>query len=293
VKIPVRLISIDGRRPPGFDDEGAGAVEAADGVSLAEVLASLGLPADEDYAALVNGEPVAAAERPRRRLGPGDSLTVFPPIKGGLDRGQWPAGGGPLDSAVSPHGTGGHAMPKTLDALRDDHMDMARLFDLLGRELKVFKTGEHPDYDLIKKILDYCLAYPDQCHHPKEDLVYEKLRGRSPDTAGIIGDLAAEHQKLAAFTLKFSTALGNVLEDEQLPRDWFLDVANDFLSFSRRHMQMEEVLFFPAARKNLTPADWAEIEAAIESRIETAFDEHTLKRFEASYREIMDWGKAA
>jgi len=83
VKIPVRLISIDGRPPPGFDADGAGTVEAADGASVAEVLAGLGLPADEDYAALVNGEPVAAAERSKRRLGPGDSLTVFPPIKGG------------------------------------------------------------------------------------------------------------------------------------------------------------------------------------------------------------------
>lgn len=83
MKIAVKLVAIDGRPPPGFDDEGEGVVEARAGASLAEVLAGLGLPADEPYAALVNGEPVAAAERPKRRLGPGDSLTVFPPIKGG------------------------------------------------------------------------------------------------------------------------------------------------------------------------------------------------------------------
>jgi len=184
-------------------------------------------------------------------------------------------------------------MPKTIDALREDHKNMARLYDLLGRELKVFKTGEHPDYDLIKKILDYCLTYPDQCHHPKEDLVFGRLRQRHPAAVDAIGNLEIEHEKLAAFTWRFATALGNVLEDEQLPRDWFLDLANDFLAFSRRHMQMEEVLFFPAALKHLTPADWAELEAAIESQIEPAFDEDKLKRFEASYREIMAWGKAA
>ena len=184
-------------------------------------------------------------------------------------------------------------MTKILDQLSDDHKNMARLYDLIGRELKVFKTGELPDYELVNNILDYCLAYPDQCHHPKEDLVFRKLQARDPSTADVIGDLAKEHEKLAAFTRRFSTALGNVLEDEQLPRDWFIDLANDFLSFSRRHMQMEEVLFFPAARKHLTRQDWAELEDAIAKRLDPAFDREKAARYQAKFRDIMAWGKAA
>lgn len=184
-------------------------------------------------------------------------------------------------------------MPKILDELREDHKNMARLFDLLGRELKTFTTGARPDYELAKKIVDYCLSYPDQCHHPKEDLVYGRLCQRDPAAAQAIGDLEAEHEKLSAFTRRFATALGNVLEDEQLPREWFMDLANDFLGFSRRHMQMEEVLFFPAARKHLTDADWAEIEAKVAGDIEGAVDAEQAAKFQASYREIVDWGKAA
>ncbi|MGH6662766.1 MAG: hemerythrin domain-containing protein [Rhodospirillales bacterium] len=184
-------------------------------------------------------------------------------------------------------------MPKILDELHDDHMNMARLYDLIGRELKTFKSGEHPDYELVQKILDYCLAYPNQCHHPKEDLVFAKLKARRPKAAEVIGDLDDEHRKLAAFTRRFATALANVLEDEQLPRDWFIDVANDFLSFSRRHMQMEEVLFFPAARRHLTAADWAEIEKAIARRIERSSDHDRRERFAAGLGEIMSWGKTA
>lgn len=183
-------------------------------------------------------------------------------------------------------------MTKILDDLREDHKNMARLYDLLGRELKVFKTGELPDYELVKKILDYCLDYPEQYHHPKEDLVFRKLQTRDPGTADVIGDLAQEHEKLSAFTWRFATALGNVLEDEQLPRDWFMDVANDFLSYSRRHMQMEEVLFFPAARKHLTAADWAEIEAQVELKLEPSLGADKVRRYQANFQEIMAWGKA-
>ncbi|MGH6662765.1 MAG: sulfur carrier protein ThiS [Rhodospirillales bacterium] len=83
MRIPVKLISLQGPPPPGFDEAGDGSIEAAAGATLADVLRGLGLPADEAFATLINGEPVAASERYRRRLKAGDALTVFPPIKGG------------------------------------------------------------------------------------------------------------------------------------------------------------------------------------------------------------------
>lgn len=83
MRIAVKLVSLDGRPPAGFGDDGEGALEVAAGATLADALRSLGLPSDEPYATLLNGEPVAAGARGRRRLAPGDALTVFPPIKGG------------------------------------------------------------------------------------------------------------------------------------------------------------------------------------------------------------------
>ena len=184
-------------------------------------------------------------------------------------------------------------MAKILDELRDDHRNLARLLDLLARELNTFKEGGRPDYDLVENILEYCLHYPDLCHHPKEDLIFEKLQARDPATAKIIGNLKLEHEKLSTLTWRFSSAVRNVLDDETLPRDWFLDVANDYLSFSRNHMQMEEVLFFPAARKTLAPEDWAELDDAWETVEDPLFGEETQKKYEGLYQEIMDWEGAS
>jgi hemerythrin-like domain-containing protein len=180
-------------------------------------------------------------------------------------------------------------MTKILDELRDDHRNMARVFDLLGRELNTFKEGGRPDYDLVENILEYCLQYPDLCHHPKEDLIFEKLQDRDPATANIIGNLKLEHEELSTFTWRFSSAVRNVLDDETLPRDWFLDVANDYLSFSRRHMQKEEILFFPAARKTLAPEDWAELDDTWEMVEDPLFGEEIQKKYEGLYQEIMNW----
>ena len=90
-------------------------------------------------------------------------------------------------------------------------------------------------------------------------------------------------------TWRFSSAVRNVLDDETLPRDWFLDVANDYLSFSRNHMQMEEVLFFPAVRKTLAPEDWAELNDTWEMVEDPLFGEEKQKKYQGLYQEIMNW----
>jgi len=177
-------------------------------------------------------------------------------------------------------------MMEILDELRGDHRNMARLLGPLGRELNTFQEGGRPDYDLVENILEYCLHYPDLCHHPKEDLIFEKLQARDPAIAKTIGDLNLEHEKLSDLTWRFSSAVRNVLDDETLPRDWFLDVANDYLSFSHNHMQMEEVLFFPAARKTLTPADWAELDDTWEMVEDPLFGEEIQKKYQGLYQEI-------
>jgi hemerythrin-like domain-containing protein len=57
-------------------------------------------------------------------------------------------------------------------------------------------------------------------------------------------------------------------------------------------MQMEEVLFFPAARKSLTPEDWASLEAASRKGDDPLFGDEKHEIYKALYQEIMEWGKA-
>ena len=83
MKIRVKLISVEGPAPPGFDENGEGTVVAAEGAMLADIVDALGLSPLEPYVTLVNDQPVPADERAGRAVAPGDTLTIFPPIKGG------------------------------------------------------------------------------------------------------------------------------------------------------------------------------------------------------------------
>ena len=83
MKIRVKLISLQGPPPPGFDEVGNGALEAAQGATLGDLLERLELPGNETYVTLINGEPVPQNRRAARTVSADDTLTIFPPIKGG------------------------------------------------------------------------------------------------------------------------------------------------------------------------------------------------------------------
>jgi hemerythrin-like domain-containing protein len=67
-------------------------------------------------------------------------------------------------------------MTDIIEVLRQEHRNIESLLCVLERELSVFDRGDRPDYEVVLAIIDYFKDYPDCCHHPKEDMIVEKLR---------------------------------------------------------------------------------------------------------------------
>jgi len=179
-------------------------------------------------------------------------------------------------------------MADLLAEFREDHVNMSRLIDLLAAEADAFYAGKEPDWAIVESILEYNLSYPDVFHHPKEELVLEKLRLRDPDAARIIGKLEAEHESLAAEGRRFYAAVRSVMDDPTLPRGWFAGLANDYIDHMRRHMQLEEVIFFPIAKQSLRAEDWADVEARLKRSLDPLWDSGVEERFARLRERILD-----
>ncbi len=184
-------------------------------------------------------------------------------------------------------------MTDIIDSLHQDHANLAKLLDALERQLGLFDQGETPDYDIVRGVVDYCLNYPDLYHHPKEDLVLEHLKAADPVAAAAIGDLAAEHEDLAALTRRFADAIDAILQDIQVPRGPFEDAARRFIEAYREHMNKEERVFLPAARRALGAADWAEIDARLSQPEDPLFGAASEERFAALRQDILHWAQEA
>lgn len=58
-------------------------IDVADGATVADVIALLGIPAEDVAVCSVNGRAVPATMRSSQPLCAGDQLTLMPPIQGG------------------------------------------------------------------------------------------------------------------------------------------------------------------------------------------------------------------
>jgi len=177
-------------------------------------------------------------------------------------------------------------MPVVLDLLWRDHANMALVLKALERQYTAFNDGGDADFGIIQASLDYCQAFPDRYHHPKEDAVLRKLRQRDPAAAAAVGDLEDEHQEMIELTAQFASLVEQVLQESEFPRDQLSRIWRQFLDNYRRHMRMEEQALFQKARNVLTPEDWLDVGEELNDLKDPMFGAEVDARFQALKADI-------
>jgi hemerythrin-like domain-containing protein len=180
-------------------------------------------------------------------------------------------------------------MSNIIQILLEEHRNIDKLLLVLEHELEVFDRSEEPDYEILQAVIQYFQDYPESCHHPKEDMVFEKLKVRDPAAANRIGDVEAEHQVETKRLRRLVEAVEEILAGREFLRQTFHDVVHDFIEHQRQHMDKEERLLFPAAVQGLRPDDWAEIDARLNDRKDPLFNGVIETKFQALQRTILRW----
>lgn len=180
-------------------------------------------------------------------------------------------------------------MSNIIQILLEEHRNIDKLLLVLENELEVFDRSEVPDYEILQAVLQYFEDYPEKFHHPKEDMVFEKLKMRDPAAAERIGDVEAEHELETSRLHRLVEAVEEILAGREFLRQAFHDVVSDFIKHQRQHMDKEERLLFPAAVQRLRPEDWADIDARLNDRKDPLFNGVVETKFQALQRTILRW----
>ncbi len=152
----------------------------------------------------------------------------------------------------------------TLRIIRDEHASLSAML----RSLVMLLTrgpGDDPDtfFNVMRAMLFYIDEFPEKQHHPKEsDLLFPKVVRVSPETMATVERLEREHMggETAVRNLQHQLLTWELLGDAH--RKAFDDALRQYASFYIEHMRLEEAVILPAAEKNLSPADWVELDAA-------------------------------
>jgi hemerythrin-like domain-containing protein len=180
-------------------------------------------------------------------------------------------------------------MSNIIQILLEEHRNIDKLLLVLGRELDVFDRSEAPDYEIFQAVIQYFQDYPENCHHPKEDMVFEKLKARDAAAADRVGDAEADHRVETLRLRRLVEAVEDILAGREFLRQTFHDVVHEFIAHQRQHMDKEERLLFPAAIKGLRPEDWADIDARLNDRKDPLFNGVIETKFQALQRTILRW----
>lgn len=133
---------------------------------------------------------------------------------------------------------------------------MARLLDLLERQINLVERGLTPDIELLKEIAVFFRCFPDFCHHPKEDLIIAAIAARDAVVGRDLARLVEDHETGCAELQRFSRSMVDMLLDPAGKTATFLALGRKFLEDERRHMAFEDGPFFDIAEQTLTDEDW-------------------------------------
>ena len=145
-----------------------------------------------------------------------------------------------------------------LDRLKVEHEQLLRKLNLLESQYLEMCRGDTPDYSLMHSIIVYIQEYPEQIHHPLEDMIYSILLERVGD-AEFVEKLISEHTKMEAVTREIRESLeslpGCAASAEKLKQQ-----LSEFLVGQRQHIYTEESQVLPLVQRALTRKDWERLQ---------------------------------
>ncbi len=184
-------------------------------------------------------------------------------------------------------------MSEVLEHLHADHINMARLLDLLDTQNAQREQGQSPDYSLMYDIMHYMTHFPDIYHHPLEELVFEKLASRHERSSGLIRDLRGQHKFLIENGQRFLSSIDRVLNDTVQPIQFVHLLGREYVASQRHHMDQEEVRIFPAALQYLTDGDWNHVESAMSHVTDPLFGGQVKKDYQRLFISLANTAGAA
>lgn len=146
-----------------------------------------------------------------------------------------------------------------LETLYSEHRYLFSLLDTLELQAARLQPGKVPDYHLLLEIVDYLTHYPDQYHHPREDLLFRRMLQSDRKFGRILDRLEREHKTLHYFTHELFKELTGITAGRAADRPALLRRIERYSDGYRKHMTYENRQVFPRVKGTLTTTDLDDI----------------------------------
>jgi len=145
-----------------------------------------------------------------------------------------------------------------MKTLRAEHRHMASVIELFGQQLDAIEAGRLVDTHVVYEVMDYMVTFPDRFHHPREDLIYNRVAELDDRAANDVDTLQRDHDR--------NNERGRaVLKEIERWRsggttgDKLVEQGREYINGLYEHMNVEEKVVFPHIESMLTVEDWRQL----------------------------------
>ena len=147
--------------------------------------------------------------------------------------------------------------PRTIQALHNEHIYICNLLESMDEQLGMIAAGQNADFHLLLDIIDYMQSFPDRFHHPKEDLIYQRMALRDEGCIVEVQALLEEHKFLEKLAARFAHSIDEVhLLPTVLKKKHVGELGAEYVARMREHINKEEASILPLSIEVLREEDW-------------------------------------
>ena len=170
-------------------------------------------------------------------------------------------------------------IPGFLGTLKDEHRYFQSLFDIAHEQQELLENDGDVDLDILQEVLQYLAEYPDDYHHPREDLMFDRLREMDSKSGKIIDNVLAGHDEIHKEGNRLYFTVMRANNGENIRRGKLSGDLKRFVSGYEKHMHEEEDAVFTRALETLSNDDWAELDEQMEHVDDPLFGTRVRRRY--------------
>jgi len=145
--------------------------------------------------------------------------------------------------------------------LRDDHAGLSRVLREIDAQQSALRSSPETARAVLMEAMRYLLVYQHSVHHPREDLLFSRMRDREPMLYRSMHQLLLEHrigqERAESLARELAQAKPSQLRGKAGAR--LSRQLQDYVHRTRQHMRREEAVFYAGSARVLRASDWAAI----------------------------------
>ena len=168
----------------------------------------------------------------------------------------------------TPRSSTNDAADRFMRLLRDDHAGLSRVLREIDAQQSLLRSSPETARPVLGEAMRYLLVYQHSVHHPREDRLFARIRGREPGLYRNMSSLVREHrtgqqqaEALAGELARATPAQLRGRTGERLAKQ-----LQAYVRHTRAHMRREEAVFYTGSERVLRASDWAVLMEGTEQR---------------------------